>query len=164
MRKIYITNRCPFSGKSTWAVKNFAPEQIIESDLHKYDNERNGKDLTSYLCYLATFICNGDCVITQTNNSLQNFKRYKEILDSLHEHLADPNYELIIVNFELSLEDIKANRAESNRYKRDFKKEDRLEWYYKIWKNNIEQIKQCKDWTCISVHRKESSSLNSFLE
>ena len=120
-------------------------------------------DLTSYLCYLATFTCEKDCVIVQTNNSLQNFKRYKEILDGLHEHLAEPNYELIIVNFELSLEDIKANRAESKRYKRDFKKSDRLEWYYKIWHNSLEQIKQCKDWTCITVKR-EQHNLESFLE
>ena len=120
-------------------------------------------DLTSYLCYLATFNCEKDCVIVQTNNSLQNFKRYKEILDGLHEHLAEPNYELIIVNFELSLEDIKANRAESKRYKRDFKKSDRLEWYYKIWHNSLEQIKQCKDWTCITVKR-EQHNLEEFLE
>ena len=120
-------------------------------------------DLTSYLCYLATFTCEKDCVIVQTNNSLQNFKRYKEILDGLHEHLAEPNYELIIVNFELSLDDIKANRAESKRYKRDFKKSDRLEWYYKIWHNSLEQIKQCKDWTCITVKR-EQHNLESFLE
>lgn len=162
MKRIYITNGCPFSGKSTWALRNFAPENIIESDIHKYDKERKG-DLTSYLCYLATFNCEKDCVIVQTNNSLQNFKRYKEILDGLHEHLAEPNYELIIVNFELSLDDIKANRAESKRYKRDFKKSDRLEWYYKIWHNSLEQIKQCKDWTCITVKR-EQHNLESFLE
>lgn len=162
MKRIYITNGCPFSGKSTWAAKNFAPANIIESDTHKYDKERNG-DLTAYLCYLATFTCAGDCVIAQTNNSLQNFKRYKEILDGLHEHLADPNYELIIVNFELSLDDIKANRAESNRYKRDFKKQDRLEWYYKIWQNSLEQIKQCEDWTCITVKR-EPNTMEGFLE
>ena len=162
MKRIYITNGCPFSGKSTWALRNFAPENIIESDVHKYDKERNG-DLTSYLCYLATFNCEKDCVIVQTNNSLQNFKRYKEILDGLHEHLAEPNYELIIVNFELSLDDIKANRAESKRYKRDFKKSDRLEWYYKIWHNSLEQIKQCKDWTCITVKR-EQHNLEKFLE
>lgn len=162
MKRIYITNGCPFSGKSSWAAKNFSPENIIESDTRKYDKERNG-DLTAYLCYLATFTCDGDCVIAQTNNSLQNFKRYKEILDGLHEHLADPNYELIIVNFELSLEDIKANRAESNRYKRDFKKQDRLEWYYKIWLNSLEQIKQCDLWTCISVKR-EPNTMESFLE
>jgi len=154
MKTIYLTNGCPFSGKSTWAVKNFAPENIIESDEAKYNDDRNG-DLTEYLATLV-LKCPGEKVcLVQTNNSFKTFQRYRELL---------PNCELIIVNFELSLEDIKANRAESSRYKRDFKKQDRLEWYYKIFMNSLEQIKQCKDWTCISVHRKESSSLNSFLE
>jgi hypothetical protein len=162
MKRIYITNGTPFSGKSTWALRNFAPEYIIESDVHKYDKERNG-DLTQYLCYFATFNCEKDCVIVQTNNSLQNFKRYKEILDGLHEHLIDPSYELIIVNFELSMDEIKANRAESNRYKRDFKKQDRLEWYYKIWLNSLEQIKQCDLWSCVTVKR-EPNTMESFLE
>lgn len=153
MKRIYITNGCPFSGKSTWAAKNFSPENIIESDEAKYNADRNG-DLTEYLATLV-LKCPGENVcLAQTNNSLQNFKRYRELL---------PNCELIIVNFELSLDDIKANRAESNRYKRDFKKQDRLEWYYKIWQNSLEQIKQCDLWTCITVKR-EPNTMESFLE
>lgn len=153
MKRIYITNGCPFSGKSSWAAKNFAPENIIESDEAKYNSDRNG-DLTEYLATLV-LKCPGESVcLAQTNNSLQNFKRYRELL---------PNCELIIVNFELSLDDIKANRAESNRYKRDFKKQDRLEWYYKIWHNSLEQIKQCDLWTCITVKR-EPNTMESFLE
>lgn len=153
MKRIYITNGCPFSGKSTWATKNFSPENIIESDEAKYNDDRNG-DLTEYLATLVLKCPGESACLAQTNNSLQNFKRYRELL---------PNCELIIVNFELSLDDIKANRAESNRYKRDFKKQDRLEWYYKIWLNSLEQIKQCKDWTCISVKR-EPNTMESFLE
>lgn len=153
MKRIYITNGCPFSGKSSWAAKNFSPENIIESDEAKYNADRNG-DLTEYLATLV-LKCPGESVcVAQTNNSLQNFKRYRELL---------PNCELIIVNFELSLDDIKANRAESNRYKRDFKKQDRLEWYYKIWNNSLEQIKQCDLWTCITVKR-EPNTMENFLE
>lgn len=153
MKRIYITNGCPFSGKSTWALKNFAPESIIESDVHKYDKERNG-GLTEYLATLVLKCLSESVCLVQTNNSLQNLQRYRELL---------PNCELIIVNFELSLDDIKANRAESNRYKRDFKKQDRLEWYYKIWLNSLEQIKQCDLWTCISVKR-EPNTMENFLE
>lgn len=152
MKRIFITNGCPFSGKSTWALQNFATSNIIESDFHKYDSSRNG-DLAVYLSNLAN-LCEGDCVIVQTNNSFKNFQHYKELL----------NGEMVVVNFELSLEQIKENRACSHRYKRNFKKSDRLEWYYKIWQNSLEQIKQCKDWTCISVHKKETSELMDFME
>lgn len=154
MRKVFITNGCPFSGKSTWASKNFAPERIIESDEAKYNPDRNG-DLTEYLATLVLNSTSEEVCLAQTNNSFKTFQRYRELL---------PNCELIIVNFELSLEQIKENRACSHRYKRNFKKEDRLEWYYNIWKNSLEQIKQCKDWTCISVHKKETSELMDFME
>ena len=153
MKRVFITNGCPFSGKSTWAAKNFTPESIIESDEAKYNADRNG-DLTEYLATLALNAPSENVCLAQTNNSFKTFQRYRELL---------PNCELIIVNFELSLDDIKANRAESNRYKRDFKKQDRLEWYYKIWHNSLEQIKQCKDWTCITVKR-EPNTMESFLE
>ena len=153
MKRIYITNGCPFSGKSTWALKNFAPDSIIESDEAKYNQDRTG-DLIEYLATLVLNSKSEKVCLVQTNNSFKTFQRYRELL---------PNCELIIVNFELSLDDIKANRAESKRYKRDFKKSDRLEWYYKIWSNSLEQIKQCKDWTCITVKR-EPNSMESFLE
>ena len=153
MKRIYITNGCPFSGKSSWAAKNFTPESIIESDEAKYNADRNG-DLTEYLATLVLNAPSENVCLAQTNNSFKTFQRYRELL---------PNCELIIVNFELSLDDIKANRAESNRYKRDFKKQDRLEWYYKIWLNSLEQIKQCKDWTCITVKR-EPNTMENFLE
>lgn len=143
----------PFSGKSTWAAKNFAPDSIIESDEVKYNTDRNG-NLIEYLATLALNNTSEKLCLVQTNNSFKTFQRYRELL---------PNCELIIVNFELSLEDIKANRAESKRYKRDFKKSDRLEWYYKIWHNSLEQIKQCDLWTCITVKR-VPNTMENFLE
>lgn len=152
-KQLFITNGVSFSGKSTWAAKNFAPDSIIESDEAKYNPDRNG-DLIEYLATLVLNSKSEKVCLAQTNNSFKTFQRYRELL---------PNCELIIVNFELSLEDIKANRAESKRYKRDFKKSDRLEWYYKIWHNSLEQIKQCKDWTCITVKR-EPNSMEGFLE
>ena len=154
MKRIYITNGCPFSGKSTWAIKNFAPDSIIESDEVKNDETRTG-DLIEYLVLLANKCENNTVCIVQTDNSYRTFKRFKELL---------PNCEIIIANFELTLEEIKANRFESKRKKRNFKREDRLEFYQKIFLNSLDKIKECSDWTCISIHRQESNSLNSFLE
>lgn len=142
MRKIYITNGCPFSGKSTWAVKNFVPEQIIESDLHKYDSERNGKDLTEYLATLA-LNKNSDCVLVQTNNSFNTFKKYYDLLHN--------DFELVIVNFNRTPDELRLLRDCSDRVKKSLKKEDRIDWYWEIWNNSLNQIRTSELWHCLEI-------------
>ena len=158
MKTYYITNGTSFSGKSTWALKNFEKENIVESDIHKYDKERTG-DLTEYLVNLA-IKCPGENVcIVQTNNSFENFKQYK----TMFEKYVPNQYKLIVANFELTLDEIKENRKGSNRKKGNIKRTDPYECYYKTFKNSLSKIKECNEWTCITVKR-EPNIIESFLE
>lgn len=153
--KCYITNGCSFSGKSTWALRNFAPQFIIVSDIHKYDKERKQLDLITYLSTLVLSL-DHDCALVQTNNSFNTFKKY---YDLLHD-----KFDLVIVNFDLTEEELINLRTHSNRRKKKLKKVDRLSWYIGIVNNSLEQIRASQLWTCIEYKPKiEKDSLMDFL-
>ena len=153
--KCYITNGCSFSGKSTWALRNFAPQFIIESDIHKYDKERNNADLITYLSTLVLSL-DHDCVLVQTNNSFSTFKKYYDLLHN--------KFDLVIVNFDLTEEELINLRTSSNRATKKLKKVDRLSWYIGIMNNSLEQIRTSELWTCIEYKPQISSnSLTDFL-
>jgi len=141
-KQLFITNGVSFSGKSTWALRNFAPNEIIESDIVKYSPDRNGKDLVTYLCELVN-LHTSDCCLVQTNNSYRTFKKIQELC---------PDWEIVIVNFNVSLDELINFRTSSARNTKTLKKTDRLQWYLGIFKNSLEQIRADKTWRVIEYY------------
>ena len=154
-KQLFITNGVSFSGKSTWALRNFSPESIIESDEAKYNPDRNGKDLITYLCELVN-LHTSDCCLVQTNNSYRTFKKIQTLC---------PDWEIVIVNFNVSLDELINFRTSSARTTKTLKKPDRLEWYVKIWKNSLEQIRADKTWRVIEYYTEPTTNpFEGFIE
>lgn len=94
-KQLFITNGVSFSGKSTWALRNFAPNEIIESDQRKYDTERNGKDLITYLCELIN-LRTSSARNTKTLKKTDRLEWYMGIYNnSLEQIRADKTWRVI---------------------------------------------------------------------
>jgi Trk K+ transport system NAD-binding subunit len=142
VRNVIIMGGSRIAVRASQLMPDYMNLKIIESDIAKYSPERNGKDLVTYLCELVN-LHTSDCCLVQTNNSYRTFKKIQELCS---------DWEIVIVNFNVSLDELINFRTSSVRNTKTLKKTDRLQWYLGIFKNSLEQIRADKTWRVIEYY------------
>ena len=114
--KCYITVGCCISGKSVWGRKQEREHGVkhFNYDLLKKHPDRNGRSMIDFLIDLANST-DGDCTLDYVFTSMKTIKYIQKRL---------VNHSIVLVLFDISLDELYRHRENSTRHVRAKPKQD----------------------------------------
>ena len=142
-----------FSGKSTYASKHQFTHKIIETDIVKYDLQRGDLSITDYVNQL---IENAKNVILDQTKCGKN--ELIDLIEKIKQH-----HEVKLVIFDVSFNQILANRAYSDRnVRKNPKTENYIKERYNEWVKQKPAIMEL-DYEKEIIHDYIDDGIDSFL-